>query len=85
MASSNELTLTLPPGIGTDEARILLAIQLFEDERVSLGRAAEVAGYSKRTFIEILGHRGVPVIDYPPEDLDRELALDLGGDSDDNA
>ena len=80
MAFSNELTLTLPPEIGADEARLLLAIQLFEDERVSLGRAAEVAGYSKRAFIEILGHRGVPVIDYPPEDLDAELALDLGNE-----
>ena len=78
MSAPNELTLTLPPEIGSDKVRLLLAIQLVEDERVSLGRAAEVSGYSKQTFMEILGRRGVPVIDYPPEDLGAELALDLG-------
>ena len=62
------------------QARLLLAIQLFEDERISLGKAAEYAGYSRRAFMEILGRRGVAVIDYDPDDLAGELSLDLGGD-----
>ncbi len=78
MPMSNQLTLTLPQGIDAEEARLLLAIKLYEEERVSLGKAAELTGYSKRTFLELLGRRGIPVIDYPPDDLDEELNLDLG-------
>ena len=74
----NTLTIALPADVDADEARLLLAIKLYEEERASLGKAAELAGYSKRTFTEILGRRGVAVVDYPPEDLDGELALDLG-------
>lgn len=73
------LTLTLPDGIEPEEARLLLATKLFEDGRVSLGRAAEVAGYSKATFAELLSRRGVAVIDYPPDDLNTEVELDIGG------
>ncbi|MEL6613562.1 MAG: UPF0175 family protein [Bacteroidota bacterium] len=76
----NQLTLTLPPGINADEACLLLAIQLYEDERVSLGKAAELAGYSKRTFLELLSRRGIAVIDHAPEDLEIELDLDLDAD-----
>lgn len=36
------------PGINIkeDEVKLLLAIKLFEDEIVSLGKASEIAGYS---------------------------------------
>ena len=70
--------LPLPPELSPDEARLLLAVQLFEDGRASLGRAAETAGLSRCAFHDELGRRGVPVIDYPAGDLDAELALDLG-------
>ena len=76
----NTLTIDLPAGVNADAARLLLAIQLFEDERISLGKAAEYAGYLRRAFVEILGRRGVAVIDYDPDDLAGELSLDLGGD-----
>ena len=41
---------------------------------MSLGYAAEMAGYSLRTFMELLGKRGIPLVDYPADDLDEELA-----------
>lgn len=69
------LTLALPEEISADEARLLLALKLFELHRVSTGRAAEIAGYSKTAFMEIAGKYGVPIFDYPPGDLERELAL----------
>lgn len=71
----NTLTVDLPTDIEPEEARLLLSIKLFEIGRLSLGRAAEMAGYSRRAYVEILSKRGVPVIDYPPEDLSRELDL----------
>jgi predicted HTH domain antitoxin len=48
---------------------VLLAIKLWEIGRLSLGQAAAVAGYSRRTFMEILGKQGVPIFDYNPEEL----------------
>ena len=72
---SNTLTVELPFDLDPEEARLLLSIKLFEEGKVSLGYAAEMAGYTKRTFIELLGKRGIPVINYPPEDLEREVEL----------
>lgn len=75
MQNTVKLTLNLPPNITKDETQTLLAIKLYEMDRVSLGKAAEIANYSKRAFIEVLGHHGVPVINYSPEDLRVELDM----------
>lgn len=69
----SELKLMLPPEIDPEEAILLLSIKLYEAGRLSLGQAAELAGYSKRTFLELLGKQGVPAIDYPPAELADEL------------
>lgn len=69
------LTLDLPPDITPDEARLMLALKLFDEHRVSMGKAAEIAGYSKPAFMEIAGKHGVPVFDYPEGDLEREMNL----------
>ena len=71
----NSLQVELPPEVSVDEARFLLTIKLFETGHISLGQAARLAGYSKATYIEILGKQGVAVIDYPAEDLQREMSL----------
>lgn len=69
----SQLTVDLPSHISSEEARLLLSIKLYEDERVSLGKAAEIAGYSKRAFMDVLSKKGIPVINISPDDLDREL------------
>ncbi len=71
----NALQVQLPPDISVEEARLLLMVKLFKTGRVTLGQAAKLAGYSKPTFIELLGKMGVPVIDYPAEDLQQEINL----------
>jgi predicted HTH domain antitoxin len=71
----NELKIELPSNISKDEAQLLLAVKLFETGKLSIGQAALLAGYSKRTFIELLSKMGVPVINYPAEDLEREISL----------
>lgn len=59
--------------IKEDEVKLLLAIKLLEEDMVSLGKAAEIAGYSEKAFAEILIHKGVPPIKYSKLDLDQEL------------
>jgi predicted HTH domain antitoxin len=65
--------MELPPEVSEDEARLLLAIKLYELGRLSLGQSAKLAGYSKRAFIELLGKYGVPVVAYSPEELRGEV------------
>jgi predicted HTH domain antitoxin len=49
-----------------------LAIGLFVDRRVTLGRGAEIAGVSKPAFLDALGQRQVP-INYDAADLESDL------------
>ena len=70
-----ELRVELPPEVPAEEARLLLMVKLFETGRLSLGQAARLAGYSKRAFMELLGKHGVPVFDYPAEELREEASL----------
>ena len=70
-----ELKLNLPPGLSEDEAKLLLAIKLYEVSKISLGQAAQMAGFSKRAFMEILGRYKIPIFAYSPEELREELGL----------
>lgn len=65
--------IAVPESIREDEAKMYLAMKLFEVGRLSCGQAAELAGYSKRTFMELLGKHGVAVMDYPPQELQDDL------------
>lgn len=71
----NHLSIELPSNISSDEAKLFLAAKLFEVGKLSLGKAAKLSGYSKSTFIELLSKMGIPVINYPAEDLEREISL----------
>lgn len=77
------LTVDLPRSLTPERARLLLAVHLFEEGEVSLGYAAEMAGTSVRSFIQLLGERGVSVVDYPEEELDQELDVLSGFDTSD--
>jgi predicted HTH domain antitoxin len=52
----------------------MMALKFFELGRLSLGQAAEVAGYSKRAFMDVLSQYGIPVAEYPASELEREVA-----------
>lgn len=52
----------------------MMAIKFFELGRLSLGQAAELAGYTKRGFVDVLGHYGVAVVNYRASDLAAEIA-----------
>jgi hypothetical protein len=50
---TGELRVTLPFSLSEDEAKLLLAVKLYEVGKVSLGQAAQLAGFSKRAFKEV--------------------------------
>jgi predicted HTH domain antitoxin len=69
------ITLQIPDNVPLDEqeARMLLAAKLYEKGTLSLGQAAELAGYSKRTFMELLGKYNVSIFNYPAEELENDI------------
>ena len=65
------LTLHLPDSLELDanELTMVLATRLYERGDLSMGQAAEMAGHSKRTFMELLGSYGVALFDLTEEEL----------------
>jgi predicted HTH domain antitoxin len=70
------LTLNIPDSLDLDDRQVamLVASKLYEQGKLSLGQAAEVAGMTKRTFAEILGLYNVSIFNYPASDLSRDVA-----------
>jgi predicted HTH domain antitoxin len=56
------------------QVAMLVASRLYEQGKLSLGQAAEVAGLTKRTFAEILGDYNVSIFNYPASDISRDVA-----------
>jgi predicted HTH domain antitoxin len=71
--STVEMRVELPAGLAQEEAKLLLAVKLFEVGKVSVGQAAKIAETSRQAFLELLGHYGIPAFNYSPEDLRHEL------------
>ena len=68
------VTLDLPAHVDEAKARLLLAVALFQEGEVSVGKAAGIAGLRYRAFLDTLRERGVPAYVYDDEaDLRREL------------
>jgi predicted HTH domain antitoxin len=67
------LTLQIPDNLDEKEAQTLLAAKLYEKGDLTLGQAAELAGYTKRTFMELLANYDVSIFNYTEEELDKEI------------
>jgi len=52
--------------------RLYLAIELYREGKVSLGKAAEIAGVSKWEMMEILASKNIP-IQYSVDDLEKDI------------
>jgi predicted HTH domain antitoxin len=50
-----------------------LAIKLYRENVISLGKAARMAGLDTEAFMQSLGQLGIAVIDYDPAELNEEL------------
>ena len=69
------LTINLPSAIdlGDKEAKMAMASKLYELGKLTLGQAADLAGYSKETFMELLADYGVSLFNHSPEELDEDI------------
>ncbi|UCH93355.1 MAG: UPF0175 family protein [Candidatus Aminicenantes bacterium] len=56
------------------QMRLFTALQLFKKHKLSLGKAAKLAGMDKDQFIVELDRNEIPLIDYDPDELEEELA-----------
>ena len=69
------VTLEVPDAanVPQTDAQILFAMKLFEANKLSLGKAAEVAGLSYQAFYEMLIRYGIPVVTITEEDVKWEI------------
>lgn len=70
------LTLNIPDNLDVDnkDLAMLVSTTLYEQGKLSLGQAAEVAGLTKRTFAELLGKFNVSIFNFPASDLSKDVA-----------
>ena len=70
------IQINIPDNVDINELDLamIVASKLYEDGKLSSGQAAEVAGLTKRTFIELLGKYGVSVFNDQIQDLNTDIA-----------
>lgn len=70
------LTINIPDSVdlNSSDIKMLIASRLYEQGKLSLGQAAELAGLTKRTFAELLGKYEVSIFNFPASDLSKDVA-----------
>ena len=70
------LTINIPDNLDVDnrDLAMIVSTNLYEQGKLSLGQAAEVAGLTKRTFAELLGKFNVSIFNFPALDLSGDIA-----------
>ncbi len=69
-----QITIDLPDALQISEAdgRTELAITLFQQQRITLGSASQLAGLAQIEFQRLIADRGI-CIHYEIEDLEQDL------------
>lgn len=70
-----DLLASLKVGAETlgQQIRLLAAIAYFQEKKLSLGKAAQLAGVNRLAFMDILAEQGVVIFDYDETELTVEL------------
>ena len=77
MSGVKVLKISIPEHIGIDEheARLLLAVELYREARLTLKQAAEVARLCVEDFMKELSRRKISIINLDEEELKEELKV----------
>ncbi|MGO9015747.1 MAG: UPF0175 family protein [Dissulfurispiraceae bacterium] len=67
-------TLNLSPETFEQEAKVALAVKLYEIGRLSSGRAAELAGISRVAFLLSCQRYGAATVELDQEELESEFS-----------
>jgi len=68
-----ELLIRMKKEKFAEDMKLFTAMKLYEENALSLGKAAELAGKHKSEFMELLSENKIDVIRYPKEELDEEI------------
>ncbi len=60
------------------ELKFQLAVRLFEVGQLSLGKAAELAGWNRVRFADELGRLKVPIVNLDDQEIEAELRASRG-------
>jgi predicted HTH domain antitoxin len=83
MSDTLTIPITLPrefiallsaPAQATETARDYIILRLFQEARISGGKAAELMGLTRRGFIALLARKGIPYFHLDPEEWEAEVA-----------
>jgi len=82
-----QLTVNLPDDLARSvrlsdaeleaQVKLMAALKMFELGKLSSGKAAELAGLSRRDFLDACARYRVSVANLPAEDLEEELRSDV--------
>ena len=69
------ITLTIPDNVDMDEKEIctMLAAQLYDMGKLSLGQAAGLVGLTKEEFMNVLGKYDVSIFGETMDDIERDI------------
>ncbi len=73
MNGTIELSLPKNVDVSDFELKMIVASRLYELSKLSAGQASEMAGLSKRAFLELLGKYNVSVFGYDESELANDL------------
>ena len=67
------LQLKIPDNLDEKEVTLMLAVQLYDKGKLSIGQAAELVGMDKETFMSELGKYDISIFGETIEDIQQDL------------
>jgi predicted HTH domain antitoxin len=68
------MTVNTREELDNKDISMLLATRLYEQGKLSLGHAADLAGLTKRTFAELLSKYNISIFNFPASDIAKDVA-----------
>jgi predicted HTH domain antitoxin len=62
------------PSQAAERARELIILGLYQEDRISGGKAAELLGLTRRGFVSLLARKGIAYFRFSPDEWAEEVA-----------